>query len=73
MIEEKGICLETNLLESEGHFGLTIQMLIDFIASMPAEIVGKIKNTFSQIDFQNGDVMHYINHLATGMVAALGY
>jgi hypothetical protein len=26
-----------------------------------------------KIDFLNGDVFHYLRHLAEGMVAALGY
>jgi hypothetical protein len=26
-----------------------------------------------RIDFKNGDVFHYLRHLATGMVAACGY
>lgn len=72
LIEEKGISLESNLLEDEGNFGLTIQMLIDFIYSTPANMKKKIEATFRKIDFLNGDVMDYVNFLAKGMVKSLG-
>lgn len=73
LLEEKSISSETNLLENEGHFGLTVNMLVDFIYSMPANIIKQIENTFRKIDFLNGDVMNYINFLAKGMVKSLGY
>nr|WP_320058798.1 hypothetical protein [uncultured Bacteroides sp.] len=73
LLEEKNISSETNLLENEGNFGLTIQMLIDFIYSMPANIRKQVENTFRKIDFMNGDVMNYINFLAKGMVKSSGY
>ncbi len=73
LLKEKNINSETNLLENEGHFGLTVNMLVDFIYSMPANIVKQIENTFRKIDFLNGDVMNYINFLAKGMVKSLGY
>jgi len=73
LLEEKNISSETNLLENEGNLGLTIQMLIDFIYSMPANIRKQVENTFRKIDFMNGDVMNYINFLAKGMVKSSGY
>ncbi len=73
LLEEKNINSETNLLENEGNFGLTIQMLIDFIYSMPANIRKQVENTFRKIDFMNGDVMNYINFLAKGMLKSSGY
>lgn len=73
LLEEKNISSETNLLENEGNFGLTIQMLIDFIYSMPANIRKQVENTFRKIDFMNGDVMNYINFLAKGMLKSSGY
>jgi len=73
LLEEKNISSETNLLENEGNFGLTIQMLIDFIYSMPVNIRKQVENTFRKIDFMNGDVMNYINFLAKGMVKSSGY
>ena len=73
LLEEKNISSEANLLENDGHFGLKVKMLVDFIYSMPANIVKQIENTFRKIDFLNGDVMNYINFLAKGMVKSLGY
>ena len=73
LLEEKNISAETLLLEEEGHINLTIEMLIEFIYSMPDEIIEKVEKTFRKIDFNNGDVMHYVTFLAKGMVEAAGY
>ena len=71
LIEEKGKSLDTEI-ELEGHFGLTFEMLVDFI-SQAKEYHAEIRKTLVMIDFKNGDVFHYLNHLAQGMVKALGY
>lgn len=68
LITEKGTDLDTEI-QIDGHFGLTYEMLIDFIASLP-EHHATIRNTLVLIDFKNGDVFHYLNHLANGMVRA---
>jgi hypothetical protein len=70
MIEEKGKDIEDYIecLEDKGHFGITYQMLIDFIVSMPKEIKRQIKKTLIYIDFKNGDVFHYFDYIADGMV-----
>ena len=73
LLEEKNISSETSLLENEGNIGLTIDMLIDFIYSMPNNIIAQVESTFGKIDFQNGDVMNYITFLAKGMVQSTGY
>lgn len=73
LLEEKNISSETSLLENEGNIGLTIDMLIDFIYSMPHNIIAQIESTFGKIDFQNGDVMNYITFLAKGMVQSVEY
>ncbi len=67
MFQEKGIDLE-NDVEIEGHIGLTIQMVFDYIYQMPTHIQKKVARTFIQIDFKNGDVMHYVKFLAKGIV-----
>ncbi len=69
LIEEKGREL-TDTIEIEGHIGLTYQMLVDFIATMP-EYHAQIRQTLVRIDFQNGDVFDFLNHLAKGMVASV--
>lgn len=66
LITEKGVSLEDEIV-IEGHLGLTWQMLVDFIVPM-TEYHGQIRSTLVQIDFKNGDVFHYLNHLANGMV-----
>ena len=71
LIEEKGKSLDTEI-KIEGHFGLTYQMLVDFICEAKVYHT-QIRTMLVKIDFHNGDVFHYLNHLAVGMVKALGY
>lgn len=71
LIQEKGRST-SDTISLEGHFGLTYEMLIDYVAGA-AQYHGQIRDTLVVIDFKNGDVFHYLNHLAAGMVAALGY
>ena len=59
-------------IKINGHFGLTYQMLIDFICEAK-KYHKQIRNTLIQIDFKNGDIFHYLTHLATEMVKALEY
>lgn len=68
LLKEKKIDLDTYILEDKGHIDLTIKVLIEFIYSLPKDIILKIEDTFKLIDFKNGDIMHFINYLATGMV-----
>jgi|TARA_R110000765_G_scaffold231174_1_gene334578 hypothetical protein len=69
LIEEKGKSLN-DTINLDGNFGLTYEMLVDFIESM--EIYhAEIKTTLVKIDFMNGDVFHYLNHLAVGMVESV--
>ena len=71
LITEKGHSIE-DMIGLDGHFGLTWEMLIDFISQMP-QYHEQIRMTLVKIDFQNGDVFHYLRHLAEGMVKSLGY
>lgn len=70
LITEKGVDLEADI-GLDGHIGLTWQMLIDYIAEA-REHHATIRRTLVAIDFRNGDVFHYLRHLAAGMVAACG-
>jgi hypothetical protein len=69
-LEEKGIA--GTMLEVEHsemtHF-VEYEVLIEFIKSLPKEQKNKIKETFVMIDFKNGDCLHFLNHLAKGMVS----
>jgi hypothetical protein len=69
-LEEKGITGMMLEVEHEGmkHF-IEHEVLIDFIKSLPALQKRKIKDTFVMIDFKNGDCLHFLNHLAKGMVS----
>ncbi len=71
LITEKGTSLSTEL-QIEGHYGITYEMLVDYIAEAK-DYHSQIKNTLVKIDFMNGDVFHYLQHLAMGMLKALGY
>ena len=71
LIEEKGQSIE-NEIKIDGHFGLTWEMLLDYIEDAP-QYHKQIKDTLVKIDFLNGDVFHYLTHLANGMLKALGY
>jgi len=70
LITEKGVELDAEI-GIDGHIGLNWQHLIDFIAQMPKHHQS-IRTTLVKIDFQNGDVFHFLRHLANGMIAALG-
>jgi|TARA_R110000803_G_scaffold171988_1_gene234888 hypothetical protein len=71
LIEEKGKDLDT-CINLDGHFGLTYGMLIDYVDGA-TQYHNQIKTTLVKIDFMNGDVFHYLDYLANGMVQALGY
>lgn len=71
LITEKGRDLEDDM-NIDGHIGLTYQMLVDFVVEAK-DYHQEIRKTLVKIDFCNGDVFHYLNHLANGMVKACGY
>lgn len=65
-ISEKGVNVD-RILEVEGASGVNmmpVQIVLDAIKSAPANEQAAIKTTFVKIDFVNGDVLHFINHLA---------
>lgn len=70
LINEKGIDLDTEI-KIDGHFGLTYEMLVDYIHSA-TEYHAQVRKTLVIIDFKNGDVFHYLDYLAKGMIEALG-
>ena len=49
---------------------IPVDVIVEYVENCPANIVNKINKTLSAIDFQNGDVMHFIKHLGEGMVYA---
>ncbi|MDS1821128.1 hypothetical protein QX249_10690 [Vibrio parahaemolyticus] len=70
LITEKGQSLE-NGPNIDGHIGLTWEHLIDFIETIPAHHE-EIRKTLVGIDFQNGDIFHYLTFLSDAMIKAKG-
>lgn len=68
MIREKGVALDDHI-EIEGHFGVTWEMLTDFLGEAK-EYQETIRHNLVHIDFKGGDIFHYLTRLATGMVKA---
>jgi len=69
LLDEKRIDRDMDL-SIEGPSGLNImplQMVIDAIIGAPKHEQKGIRNTLVKIDFHNGDVMHFINHLAQAL------
>lgn len=65
-IEEKSIDTE-HLLEVDGAMGqnmIPVGCVIEAIKGASKNEQAQIKNTIVKIDFMNGDVMHFFNHLA---------
>lgn len=72
LITEKGRDVEADL-NREGHIGLCYQNLIEFIEGNCSESErSAIYHTLTMIDFKNGDVFHYLDHLVSGMLATIG-
>ena len=66
LVEEKGLDTETRM-DVEGDMGtnsIPLGCLMDAIKTAPANEQASIKTTLVKIDFMNGDVMHFFNHLA---------
>lgn len=69
LFEEKNISLETSI-EAQGESGtnfMTLQTVVDAIVIAPKHEQRKIKDILVQIDFKNGDVLHFIKHLANAL------
>ncbi len=69
LLEEKNIDLETPI-EVQGDSGtnyMTVETVIEHILITSKEEQKKIKNILVQIDFKNGDILHFIKHLAQAL------
>ena len=70
MADEKGILnKQIEVMDDYGftHY-MTVEVVIEAIENAPASEQKAIKDIFSKIDFMNGDLMHFIEHLAKGLV-----
>jgi hypothetical protein len=75
LITEKGVTVGGPIAKFEalGHIGLNYNTLVDFIEeSTTAEQKNSIHTMLTKIDFANGDVFDYLDHLMNGMIKACG-
>jgi len=69
-VSEKGLDLE-HLFEKEGPSGLNmipLGVVLEHIRIAPEREQAAIKNMLVRIDFKNGNVMHFFDHLAGALV-----
>lgn len=64
LISEKGINPESTFeFTTNGYTNFVcLDVIVEFIDSMPKEYQKKIKSQLVAIDFQNGDIMHCIKY-----------
>lgn len=70
-LSEKNIDLEDSfeLNSEDGSFNLfTYQVIVDFMKVTSKQEQKAIKDMLVMIDFKNGDVKHYLRHLAKALV-----
>jgi hypothetical protein len=72
LLDEKNISPDhIFIIKSDGLFGdhiVPMNVLIEFIDGLDITSQQKIKDTLVQIDFKNGDILHFLNYLTEGMV-----
>ncbi len=59
LFSEKGIALDAELTNNQ-----TVQSVLGFCAEVSDAEQDKVRDTLVQIDFANGDVLHFMNYLA---------
>lgn len=70
MADEKGLLNQPIEVTDETgmtHY-MTVENVIEAIEQAPKHEQDQILDIFSRIDFMNGNLMHFINHLAEGLV-----
>jgi hypothetical protein len=71
LFTEKGYNLDHVLeVPSKGIYGtnyIPLESVIEFVCKLDKDTRVKIRKTFVMIDFKNGDIMHFVNHIAKGM------
>jgi len=67
LLEEKGIDQET-ILEVQGEeWGLNlipVAAVVDYLVSCPRDIQAEVRKTLVNIDFHNGNVLGFFEHVA---------
>lgn len=70
MIEEKELLDEVISIEHNGYQHIVeVAYLLELIESTNEKDREHIKNTFSIIDFRNGNLMHYLKFLANAYIS----
>lgn len=69
LIEEKGVDIEEVFVVEAGLYeDMTYGCVIDAIKNTSKIEQQKIQNILVKIDFQNGDIKHFLRHLAKALV-----
>jgi len=69
LIEEKNINTD-QIIEVDGDFGVNmipVAIVLNAIKAAPQQERAQIKTILVKIDFANGDVLHFIRHLAKAL------
>lgn len=68
-LDEKGTDLETTfeVVGPSGPNWIPAQVVVEFIRIASPQEQRAIKQTLVQIDFRNGDVLHYFRYLANAL------
>ncbi|MCW5520189.1 hypothetical protein J1N09_10095 [Aureitalea sp. L0-47] len=72
LLSEKGIPMDHSfLIPSDSPFGnhlIPMDVVIEFISCLDLETQLQIKWRLVKIDFNNGDILHFLEYLCKGMV-----
>ena len=69
-LSEKDLPYASWEIETDDNFHIIdSDVVVEAIKGAPAHEQAQIKNTIVKIDFCNGDVNHFFEHLARGLVA----
>ena len=69
LLEEKGIQLDTpiEVMGASGINLMSVGVVVEHIAIAPKHEQKKIRDILVQIDFKNGDILHFFKHLAQAL------
>lgn len=74
-VDEKGLDREHRFeIDTDdfwGHHSIPLGVVVDAAKSAQAFEQDQIKKMFVTIDFKNGDVLHFFEHLARGLIEAM--
>ena len=72
LLSEKGISPNhTFIIKSDSIFGenfVPLEVVVEFIESLDPNTQIQIKKTLIEIDFKNGNVLHFLEYITKGMV-----